>query len=220
MNQISINPLPPSPSLQLLLTLTVNLKREDNNCNRHGNTGFQLYPACRQLKFNQPAAPSATAPEKLERLVTAAIRGRYSHGPNDGGTPIHVSGHRTVLTDQTVDTRRLAQALVVAPCTGATLARLAAGLSDTPVTLAAKSLLRVGSPVVLAVSTNDGLGASGENMARLCQRKHYYFVPYGQDDPFAKPQSLKADLALLPAAVDAALRGEQLQPVLLGQRNA
>lgn len=98
--------------------------------------------------------------------------------------------------------------------------RLAAGLSDTPVTLAAKSLLRVGSPVVLAVSTNDGLGASGENMARLCQRKHYYFVPYGQDDPFAKPQSLKADLALLPAAVDAALRGEQLQPVLLGQRNA
>ena len=95
----------------------------------------------------------------------------------------------------------------------------AAGLSDTPVTLAAKSLLRVGSPVVLAVSTNDGLGASGENMARLCQRKHYYFVPYGQDDPFAKPQSLKADLALLPAAVDAALRGEQLQPVMLGQRN-
>ena len=91
---------------------------------------------------------------------------------------------------------------------------------EPPGTLAAKSLLRVGSPVVLAVSTNDGLGASGENMARLCQRKHYYFVPYGQDDPFANPQSLKADLALLPAAVDAALRGEQLQPVLLGQRNA
>ena len=132
------------------------------------------------------------------------------------------AGHPVLDTLQAVEPlgpRRLAQALVVAPCTGATLARLAAGLSDTPVTLAAKSLLRVGSPVVLAVSTNDGLGASGENMARLCQRKHYYFVPYGQDDPFAKPQSLKADLALLPAAVDAALRGEQLQPVLLGQRN-
>mgnify|MGYP003093808440 CR=1 FL=1 len=134
-----------------------------------------------------------------------------------------VTGQPVLDTLQAVEPlgpRRLAQALVVAPCTGATLARLAAGLSDTPVTLAAKSLLRVGSPVVLAVSTNDGLGASGENMARLCQRKHYYFVPYGQDDPFAKPQSLKADLALLPAAVDAALRGEQLQPVLLGQRNA
>ena len=114
--------------------------------------------------------------------------------------------------------RQLAQALVIAPCTGATLARLAAGLSDTPVTLAAKSLLRVGCPVVLAVSTNDGLGASGENMARLCQRKHYYFVPYGQDDCIAKPQSLKADFALLPAAVEAALQGRQLQPMLLGQK--
>ena len=87
-----------------------------------------------------------------------------------------------------------------------------------PVTLAAKSLLRVDCPVVLAVSTNDGLGASGENIARLFQRKHYYFVPYGQDDPAAKPQSLKADFARLPAALEAALHGEQLQPVLLGQR--
>ena len=112
--------------------------------------------------------------------------------------------------------RALAQALVVAPCTGATLARLAAGLSDTPVTLAAKSLLRVGCPVVLGVSTNDGLGASGENMARLYQRKHYYFVPYGQDDPAAKPQSLKADLTRLPETLAAALQGQQLQPVLLG----
>ena len=108
----------------------------------------------------------------------------------------------------------LADALVVAPCTGSTLARLAAGLSDTPVTLAAKSLLRVGRPVLLAVSTNDGLGASGENMARLAQRKHYYFVPYGQDDPAGKPVSLKADFTLLPAALDAAMAGRQLQPML------
>ena len=93
-------------------------------------------------------------------------------------------------------------------------AALAAGLSDTPVTLAAKSLLRVGCPVVVGVSTNDGLGASGENMARLFQRKHYYFVPYGQDDPAAKPQSLKADFALLPAALEAALAGRQIQPLL------
>ena len=110
--------------------------------------------------------------------------------------------------------KNMAEALVIAPCTGSTLARLAAGLSDTPVTLAAKSLLRVGRPVVIAVSTNDGLGASGENIARLYQRKHYYFVPYGQDDPQAKPQSLKARFALLPAALDAALEGRQLQPVL------
>ena len=110
--------------------------------------------------------------------------------------------------------KRLAEALVIAPCTGTTLARLAVGLSDTPVTLAAKSLLRVGCPVLIAVSTNDGLGASGENIARLRQRKHYYFVPYGQDDPAAKPQSLKADFALRPAALEAALAGQQIQPLL------
>ena len=129
-----------------------------------------------------------------------------------------LTGHRVLDTLQDVEPlgpRQLARALVVAPCTGTTLARLAAGLSDTPVTLAAKSLLRVGCPVVVGVSTNDGLGASGENMARLYQRKHYYFVPYGQDDPTHKPNSLKADFARLPAALDAALAGRQLQPVLL-----
>ena len=128
-----------------------------------------------------------------------------------------LTGHRVLDTLQDVEPlwpRQLARALVVAPCTGTTLARLAAGLSDTPVTLAAKSLLRVGCPVLLAVSTNDGLGASGENIARLIQRKHYYFVPYGQDDAAQKPQSLKADLTLLPAALEAALHGQQLQPVL------
>lgn len=128
-----------------------------------------------------------------------------------------LTGHRVLDTLQDVEPlgpRQLARALVVAPCTGTTLARLAAGLSDTPVTLAAKSLLRVGCPVLLAVSTNDGLGASGENIARLMQRKHYFFVPYGQDDAAQKPQSLKADLTLLPAALEAALRGQQLQPVL------
>ena len=128
-----------------------------------------------------------------------------------------LTGHPVLDSLQAVEPlgpQNMAEALVIAPCTGSTLARLAAGLSDTPVTLAAKSLLRVGCPVLLAVSTNDGLGASGENIARLMQRKHYYFVPYGQDDAAQKPQSLKADLTLLPAALEAALHGQQLQPVL------
>ena len=105
-----------------------------------------------------------------------------------------LTGHAVLDTLQAVEPlgpKKLVSALVIAPCTGATLARLAAGLSDTPVTLAAKSLLR------------------------LFQRKHYYFVPYGQDDPTHKPNSLKADFARLPAALDAALAGRQLQPVLL-----
>ena len=128
-----------------------------------------------------------------------------------------LTGHPVLDTLQAVEPlgpRRLADALVIAPCTGATLARLAEGLSDTPVTLAAKSLLRVGSPIVVAISTNDGLGASGEHIARLYQRKHYYFVPYGQDDPNTKPQSLKARFELLPQTLEAALEGRQLQPVL------
>ena len=121
----------------------------------------------------------------------------------------------TLAAVEPLGPQRLADALVIAPCTGATLARLAAGLSDTPVALAAKSLLRAGRPVVVAVSTNDGLGASGENIARLMQRKHFYFVPFAQDDPVHKPQSLKADLALVPETLAAALEGRQTQPVLL-----
>ena len=133
-------------------------------------------------------------------------------------TLLELTGHTPLTTLQAVEPlgpRQMADALVIAPCTGATLARLAAGLSDTPVALAAKSLLRAGRPVVVAVSTNDGLGASGENIARLMQRKHFYFVPFGQDDPVHKPQSLKADLTLVPGALAAALEERQIQPILL-----
>lgn len=129
------------------------------------------------------------------------------------GNPVR----ETLQAVEPLGPQKQADALVIAPCTGTTLARLAAGLSDTPVTMAAKSLLRVGCPVVVAVSTNDGLGASGENIARLYQRKNFFFVPYGQDDPAAKPQSLKADCTLLPETLEAAMQGRQLQPVLRGK---
>ena len=128
-----------------------------------------------------------------------------------------ICGRKALTTLEEVEPigpKKLLDLLVIAPCTGNTLAKLAHSIADGPVTMAAKSLLRVGKPVVLAVSTNDGLGASGENIARLRQRKNYYFVPYGQDDPVEKPQSLKADLSLLPAALEAALQGRQLQPML------
>ena len=105
--------------------------------------------------------------------------------------------------------------LVVAPCTGNTLAKLAAGIADGPVTFACKAHLRNARPVVVAVSTNDGLAAAAQNIGALLNRKHYYFVPFGQDDPAAKPASLKADLSLLGDTVAAALEGRQLQPVLL-----
>ncbi len=106
-------------------------------------------------------------------------------------------------------------ALLIAPCTGNTLAKLANGVTDTPVTMAAKAHLRNGRPLVLAVSTNDGLSGSAANIAALLQRKNVYFVPFGQDDPEKKPWSLQADFSLLARSVESAMRGEQLQPVLL-----
>lgn len=106
------------------------------------------------------------------------------------------------------------QALVIAPCTGNTLAKLARGITDSAVTMAAKAHLRNGRPLLIAFSTNDGLSGSAENIARLLGRKHVYFVPFRQDDPQKKPNSLQADFTRLPDALEAALRGEQLQPLL------
>ena len=111
--------------------------------------------------------------------------------------------------------RKLADAMVIAPATGTTISLLAAGISSTPVTMAAKSLLRVSRPIVVAPSTNDGLAGSAPALAALLQRKHYYFVPFGQDDSFKKPASLKSDFTLIPDTLECALRGVQLQPVLL-----
>lgn len=105
-------------------------------------------------------------------------------------------------------------ALVIAPCTGNTLAKLAHGIADTPVTMAAKSHLRNGRPVIVAISTNDGLGAAAENIGRLLNRKHYYFVPFSHDDPQGKPTSLIADFTLIPQTLEAAMAGQQLQPIL------
>ena len=105
-------------------------------------------------------------------------------------------------------------ALLIAPCTGNTLAKLAHGITDSSVTMATKAHLRNGRPLVLAFSTNDGLSGSAENIGKLLNRKNVYFVPFGQDAPEKKPCSLQADFTRLADTVEAALRGEQLQPVL------
>ena len=104
---------------------------------------------------------------------------------------------------------------MIAPCTGNTLAKLSHSIADTPVTMAAKSHLRNGRPVLVAISTNDGLAGAAENIGRLMARKHFYFVPYGQDDPEQKPTSLVAHFDLIPQAVELAVLGRQMQPVLL-----
>lgn len=106
--------------------------------------------------------------------------------------------------------------LAVAPCTGNTLAKLAAGITDTAVTMAVKSHLRSGKPVVIAFGSNDGLSASAKNLGELLNRKHYYFVPMYQDAPEAKPRSLAADYGLLEDTILAAAEGRQVQPILRG----
>lgn len=122
---------------------------------------------------------------------------------------------RSLAEVEPIGPKKLLDALIIAPCTGNTISKLAHGISDGPVTMAAKSHLRNGRPVLLAISTNDALAGSAENIGRLLARKHMYFVPFGQDDPFQKPTSMVSDFASIPQALEAALDGRQIQPILL-----
>ena len=110
--------------------------------------------------------------------------------------------------------KKLLDALVIAPCTGNTLAKLAGGIADTPVTLAAKSHLRNGRAVIIAVSSNDALGANAKNIGMLMASKDYFFVPFGQDDAAEKPRSLVAEFKMIPETLREALNNRQIEPVL------
>lgn len=122
---------------------------------------------------------------------------------------------KTISEVEPIGPKKLLDALVIAPCTGNTLAKLAHSIADTPVTMAAKSHLRNARPVLIAVSTNDALAGAAENIGKLLARKHCYFVPFGQDDPTGKPTSMVADFEKIPQALEAALEGRQIQPILL-----
>lgn len=104
--------------------------------------------------------------------------------------------------------------LVVCPCTGNTLSKIACGICDTPATMAIKAQLRNERPVLLALATNDGLSGSATNIGKLLQRRHIYFVPYSEDAPFKKPRSLVCDFEKVPQALNEALKGQQIQPIL------
>ncbi len=121
----------------------------------------------------------------------------------------------SIVGAEPIGPKNLLDILVVAPCTGNTLAKTALGITDTPVTMAIKAHLRNNKPVVLGIATNDALGASSKNIGLLHNTKNVYFVPYGQDDPHSKHNSLVCDFTLIPQAVEAALEGKQLQPVFL-----
>lgn len=116
----------------------------------------------------------------------------------------------TLQEVEPIGPKKLLDLLIVAPCTGNTLGKLAAGIIDTPVTMAVKSQLRNSRPVLLAVSTNDGLGASARSIGALMTARDLYFVPYEQDDPAGKPASLVARMELIGHCAAAACAGKQL----------
>ncbi len=126
-----------------------------------------------------------------------------------GKEPLH-----TIAQVEPIGPKKLLDILVIAPATGNTLAKLAHGIADGPVTMAAKSHLRNGRPVVLAVSTNDALSGAAENIGRLLNRKNIYFVPFGQDDPEKKPCSMVADFSRIPQTITLAINGKQIQPII------
>lgn len=129
-----------------------------------------------------------------------------------------ICDHRVIATvkgAEPIGPQKLLDLLIICPCTGNTLGKLAAGVTDTSVTMAAKAHLRNERPVLIAPSTNDGLAASAASIGALLPRKYIYFVPFGQDDFEKKPTSLVANFSLVADAASAALEGRQLQPILL-----
>lgn len=124
----------------------------------------------------------------------------------------------TIVDAEPVGPGKMFDVLVIAPCTGNTVAKLANAITDTPVLMAAKSHLRNQRPVVLAISTNDGLGLNARNVGVLINTKNIYMVPFGQDNPIGKPNSLKADMSMIAETVLTALQGKQIQPMLLSYR--
>ncbi len=121
----------------------------------------------------------------------------------------------TIEGAEPIGPQKMFDILIVAPCTGNTVAKLAAGIIDTPVTMAVKSHIRNAKPVVLAIATNDALAGSAKNIGMLLNYRNFYFVPYGQDNFSAKPNSLVADFSLLGDTVLLASKGKQIQPLLL-----
>lgn len=159
--------------------------------------GAEIYPI---MSFNASKLDTRFYPARDAVLLFEEIAGRKVWN--------------TIEAVEPIGPKKLLDAVVVAPCTGNTLAKIANGITDTPATMAVKSHLRNGRPVVIAVSTNDGLSGSAINLGKLLATKHIFFVPFRQDDWKEKPNSLVADFDLIPDSVTEALENRQIQPVL------
>ena len=121
----------------------------------------------------------------------------------------------TIQEAELIGVKKLTDIMIIAPCTGNTIAKLACDIIDTPVTMAVKSHLRNNNPLVIAPSTIDGLGGNAENIGKLLNRKNYYFVPFRQDNPITKPRSIVFDVGYIIKTLEYALEGEQISPILM-----
>ena len=121
----------------------------------------------------------------------------------------------TIDAAEPLGPKHLIDAMLIAPCTGNTLAKLNCGITDTPVLLATKSLMRNGHPIIICLATNDGIGANLKNIGGLLNKKNVYFVPLGQDDFVHKPYSLVADFTQIQPTLESALSGTQVQPIFI-----
>ncbi len=129
-----------------------------------------------------------------------------------------ITGNRIIHTipqAEPIGPRKMLDALIIAPCTGNTLAKLTWGVTDTSVTLAAKAHLRNGRPLIIAPSTNDALSNAGKNIGALLNYKNVYFVPFGEDDALKKPTSMVADFTQIQPTLELALKGKQIQPIVI-----
>ncbi len=132
-----------------------------------------------------------------------------------------ITGNRiihTITGAEPIGPKKLLDALIIAPCTGNTLAKLSCGVTDTSVTLAAKAHLRNSRPLIIAPSTNDALANAGKNIGALLNYKNIYFVPYGQDDYNKKPNSMVADFTLVEKTLEMALEGKQIEPIVISPK--
>lgn len=185
------------------------------------NIGFAL---CGSFCTYEQVFPAIEAVAKEHTVIPIFSEVSYTTDSRFGTHQSHIEqvekicGNKILHTIEQVEPigpKKLLDALIIAPCTGNTLAKLAHSIADGPVTMAAKSHLRNGRPVLVAVSTNDALSGAAENIGKLLGRRNYYFVPFGQDNPEKKPTSMVADFSKIPAALTAAMAGQQIQPILL-----
>ena len=173
-------------------------------------TYSQIFPVMEELAKTHQVIP-------IFSFASATIDSRFGTASEHLTRAREICGRsplRTIEGAEPIGPQKMLDVLIIAPCTGNTLAKLAHSIADTPVTMAAKSHLRNGRPVIVAISTNDALAGAAENIGKLLARKHYYFVPFRQDDPEKKPTSIVADFTRIPETLEAAMNGRQLQPVL------